>query len=388
MSVTRRLALWLFVAVSAAVAAEQEFFVNKGHTIYHKPGCSYLQVDAQKVGRGEIMSQHHFPCPFCRPFVFVVRSAISEGPKPPPPNGDLSLAWTTHVYLRSPKTLIAKKAKEGDQVELEVSEDVTRDGMVVISRGAPAVARVVAIVRRGMKGKAGRIQVEVLSTTDILGNRAFLDGLMDEIGTQGFQMEDINEFAGEALSEPLGFYVVPHIYATACVLYVLQWGGDAVLPKGRTGRARLAWNVSYNREKLSEANRRLQLERARRFSGNARLYVYRNPLKHWPRGVSLYLNATALPAITARQVLTMLVPPGAHVLSTHGAQLDLRLGSEREYYVKADDPEHLRLVEDKQGNHEIYALEAVRVDLAFAAKHRIERTPGKKGAGSCNRLPS
>lgn len=67
------------------------------------------------------------------------------------------------MRLRTLSPLNSMDNRTGDRFDLEVSEDVTLNGQIIIPRGSPARGEVTLIKKKGMWGKSGKIETRVLS---------------------------------------------------------------------------------------------------------------------------------------------------------------------------------------------------------------------------------
>lgn len=81
-------------------------------------------------------------------------------------------------------TTKGKKLRVGYRVHLEVAEDVKVNGVVVIPAGSPAIAEVTDVRNKGMWGKSGRINAQVLYVT-VNGRQIRLSGQFDDKGVTG-----------------------------------------------------------------------------------------------------------------------------------------------------------------------------------------------------------
>ncbi len=72
----------------------------------------------------------------------------------------LPLGWP--VKLRTLAHVSTKLNKAGDRISLEVAEDVSFQGQVIIPVGAPVVAEVASVERNGHFGKKGRIAIRLI----------------------------------------------------------------------------------------------------------------------------------------------------------------------------------------------------------------------------------
>lgn len=73
----------------------------------------------------------------------------------------LVLTEGTPIMVRTLYELTSKHAEVGDQVEMEVTEDVMVGGNVIIPAGAPAYGEVTDAQRNGHVGKSGKLSVDV-----------------------------------------------------------------------------------------------------------------------------------------------------------------------------------------------------------------------------------
>jgi hypothetical protein len=108
--------------------------------------------------------------------------SISAQPVPPAPDPVLRLG--TRVPMQTIQPLSSKRARQGQRFDLEVSEDVRVDGLLVIPRGARGVGEVSRVVIKGMMGKPGKIEVRVLYV-EVGGQRIRLDGKAMDKGASG-----------------------------------------------------------------------------------------------------------------------------------------------------------------------------------------------------------
>lgn len=81
-------------------------------------------------------------------------------------------------------TTKGKKLKVGYRVHLEVAEDVRVNDAVVIPVGSPAIAEITDVRNKGMWGKSGKINAQVLYVT-VSGRQIRLSGQFDDKGTTG-----------------------------------------------------------------------------------------------------------------------------------------------------------------------------------------------------------
>ena len=92
----------------------------------------------------------------------------------------------TEVMLKTSEYLTTqhKDLRVGQHVRLEVADNVTLNGRVVIPAGSPAVAELTDVRNKGMWGKSGHFNARVLNVR--VGDRTIrLSGTFDDHGTTG-----------------------------------------------------------------------------------------------------------------------------------------------------------------------------------------------------------
>lgn len=90
----------------------------------------------------------------------------------------------TAVPMKTLQPLSSKRARQGQRFDLQVSDDVRVEGMLVIPKGARGVGEVSRVVTKGMMGKRGKLDVRVLFV-EVGGTRIRLDGSARESGESG-----------------------------------------------------------------------------------------------------------------------------------------------------------------------------------------------------------
>lgn len=68
----------------------------------------------------------------------------------------------TSIAVSTTADLTSKKARKGDQLALQVAEDVVIDGVVVIKKGTAAVGRIGLARDTGAFGQSGKLEIEPL----------------------------------------------------------------------------------------------------------------------------------------------------------------------------------------------------------------------------------
>lgn len=90
----------------------------------------------------------------------------------------------TAVPMKTLAPLSSRRARQGQRLELEVSDEVRVDGMLVIPKGARGVGEVSLVVAKGVMGKPGKLEIRVLFV-EVGGARIRLDGKARDKGASG-----------------------------------------------------------------------------------------------------------------------------------------------------------------------------------------------------------
>jgi hypothetical protein len=98
--------------------------------------------------------------------LFVFGSALLLAGAPAAAQGQAAeapvLRAGTPVLMRTAEALTSKTARQGQRFKLEVTAPVLVDGAVVIPLGAQAVGEVRRVGEKGMFGKSGELEVQLL----------------------------------------------------------------------------------------------------------------------------------------------------------------------------------------------------------------------------------
>lgn len=107
-------------------------------------------------------------------------STTSEAPSKPTEQGsEFTLRNATPVHLKLSKPVSSATAHLGDKVELEVSEDVAVDGVVVIAKGALAEGSITEVEQRKRMGHGAKLGILVNSAKLLNGGNAALRGYQE-----------------------------------------------------------------------------------------------------------------------------------------------------------------------------------------------------------------
>lgn len=88
------------------------------------------------------------------------------------------------LITREELTTKKKKLRVGQRFQLEVSENITQGGVIVIPAGTPAVGEITEVRNKGMWGKSGYINARIVSL-NLGGRNVRLSGTFDDKGVTG-----------------------------------------------------------------------------------------------------------------------------------------------------------------------------------------------------------
>ena len=116
---------------------------------------------------------------------------------------DNALRTGTPILLKTSEALTTKgkKLKVGQRVQMEVAEAVMLNGQVVIPAGSPAMAELTGVRNKGMWGKSGGINAQVIYVR-ANGRQIRLSGQFDDKGKTG----TVGVVAAIALIPIAGFF--------------------------------------------------------------------------------------------------------------------------------------------------------------------------------------
>jgi hypothetical protein len=122
--------------------------------------------------------------------------------------------------MRLGETISSANAKVGQQVPLEVTEDVMVDGVVVIPKGTNAVATVTEAVSKRLMGRGGKLDVNVDSTHMVGGQKVQLRAVRGDKG------------GGHVGGMTVGIVAASLVFLPAAPLFLLMHGKDITIPEG------------------------------------------------------------------------------------------------------------------------------------------------------------
>lgn len=90
----------------------------------------------------------------------------------------------TEVPMKTVRRISSLHARQGERFDLEVTQDVLTSGRVAIPKGSRGIGEVRRVVSKGMMGKSGKLEVQVLFV-EVGGRRIRVDGLAADRGKAG-----------------------------------------------------------------------------------------------------------------------------------------------------------------------------------------------------------
>jgi hypothetical protein len=159
-------------------------------------------------------------------------AAVDDAPaRPPVPN---TLMDGTAVKLRLSETISSADAHVSQQVPFEVTEDVSVQGTVVISKGSPAIASVTTAEPKRRMGRGGKLDVNVDSVRLLDGEKAQLRAVKNTSGGG-----HVGAMTGAMVATGIVFF-------PAAPLFLFMHGKDITIPKGTEVTAFIQGDMKLN----------------------------------------------------------------------------------------------------------------------------------------------
>jgi hypothetical protein len=145
------------------------------------------------------------------------------------------------VKLRLAENLTSATAKPGDQVPFEVTEEVDVDGVLVVAKGAQAIATVTDASPKKSMGRGGKLDVNVDSVRLIDGEKAQLRASQDNKGGG-----HVGAMTGAMVATAIVFF-------PAAPLFLFVHGKDVVIPQGTEVTAFVQGDMKLDMAKFAPA---------------------------------------------------------------------------------------------------------------------------------------
>jgi hypothetical protein len=144
-------------------------------------------------------------------------AATPEPSRAPLPN---TLMDGTAIKVRLAETISSADAKTGQQVPFEVTEDVEVQGVIVIPKGAQALATVTEAQSKKNMGRGGKLNVNIDSVRLADGEKAQLRAVKENKGGG-----HVGAMTGAMVATAIVFF-------PAAPLFLFMKGKDITIPKG------------------------------------------------------------------------------------------------------------------------------------------------------------
>src|SRR6266513_2610952 len=170
---------------------------------------------------------------------------VSAPATAPKPTLGFGLAEDTPVRIRLARTMSSRDAKADERVDFEVLEDVKVGNVVVVERGAMAIATVTEAHPKRRMGRAGKLNMNIdyvrLASGDKIPLRAVKGGS-----------------GGNHIGAMTGAMVATSIvFLPAAPLFLFMHGKDITIPKGTEVTAYVAADTPLDPAKFSKQSARL-----------------------------------------------------------------------------------------------------------------------------------
>lgn len=169
-------------------------------------------------------------------------SAPVSAPKPPLTFG---LAEDTPVRIRLARTMSSRDAKVDERVDFEVLEDIKVGNVVVVERGAMAIATVTEAYPKRRMGRAGRLNMNIDYVRLVSGEKVLLRAVKGGSG-------------GNHIAAMTGAMVATSIvFFPAAPLFLFIHGKDITIPKGTEITAYVAADTPLDSGKFNKQSAQL-----------------------------------------------------------------------------------------------------------------------------------
>ena len=172
-------------------------------------------------------------------------STPATAPKPPLVFG---LAEDTPVRIRLARTMSSKDARVDERVDFEVFEDIKVGNVVVVERGAMAIATVTEAHPKRRMGRAGKLNINIDYVRLANGEKVLLRAVKGGNGGN-----HIAAMTGAMVATSLVFF-------PAAPLFLFMHGKDITIPKGTEVTAYVAADTPLDPAKFSKQSARLNPE--------------------------------------------------------------------------------------------------------------------------------
>lgn len=160
-------------------------------------------------------------------------STLSGAPSP------ITLEDQTPIKLRLSRNMSSADAKTGETVDFEVIEDVKVGDIIVVQRGATALATVTNAKPKGRMGKGGKLDIVLDSVRLVSGEKAALRATKQTKG------------GGSTGAMTGGIVASSILFFPAAPFFLLMKGKDIAIPKGTEVTAYVNGAVTLDARKFN-----------------------------------------------------------------------------------------------------------------------------------------
>jgi hypothetical protein len=171
----------------------------------------------------------------------VDQGQISAPKTVPRPALTFGLVEDTPVRIRLARTMSSKDARVDERVDFEVLEDVKVGNVIVIQRGALAIATVTEAHPKRRLGRSGKLQMNIDFVQLVSGEKVLLRAVKGGNGGN-----HITAMTGAMVATSIVFF-------PAAPLFLFMRGKDLTIPKGTEVTAYVAADTHLDPTKFKQA---------------------------------------------------------------------------------------------------------------------------------------
>ena len=144
----------------------------------------------------------------------------------------------TPVRLRLTRNLSSADAKKGETVDFEVLEDVKVDDVLVVARGATAIATVTEAEHKKRMARGGKLDINIDYVRIVNGDKIALRAVKETSG------------GGHTGAMTGGIVATSLVFFPAAPFFLFMHGKDTTIPKGTEISAYVDGEIKLDRQKL------------------------------------------------------------------------------------------------------------------------------------------
>lgn len=171
-----------------------------------------------------------------------VQTALGPISVAPAISGELLLHDGTPVRMRLARNLSSADAQPGETVDFEVLEDLKVDDVLVVAKGATAIATITEAEHKKRMGRGGKLSLTIDYVRLLNGDKAALRAVKESRG------------GGHTGAMTGGIVATAFVLLPAAPFFLFMHGKDTTIPKGTEITAYINGDIKIPREKMKPSS--------------------------------------------------------------------------------------------------------------------------------------